>query len=187
MLYAIVRQHFKGDSEPAEVWTTTPKRIWLMLIPVITNGLAPFLGFKTETSFAMYSNMHTEGKYNNHVFMPKWNVVKYQEDLVDILESNHPKLRKWIERVPLKYREKIVRKLNVIYFEFNRVIAETMDETPTMEFFVRYTRNDGAVQTFRSTGPGATNHELAQLEPLWKRKLMFFRPIFAGELSYCKH
>ena len=135
----------------------------------------------------MYSNLHTEGRYNNHVFMPRWNVVEYQEDLVDILETDHPKLQKWIEVVPLKDREIILRKLNVVYFEINRVVAETMDEAPETEFFVRYTRNNGAVQTFRSTDPDARDRELAQLEPLWKRMLMFFRPVFAGELSYCQH
>jgi hypothetical protein len=187
ILYAIVRQYTRGDSKPTEVWTMTPQWVWLMAIPVFLNGLSPYAGFKTETSFAMYSNLHTEGEYNNHLFMPRWNVVKYQEDLVDILETDHPKLQKWIEVVPLKDREKILRKLNVVHFEINRVVAETMGKTPEMEFFVRYTRNNGAVQTFRSTDPDARYHELAQLEPLWKRKLMFYRPVFAGELSYCQH
>jgi len=187
ILFSIFRQYTRGDSEPSEVWTMTPRWVWLMVIPVLVNGLSPYLGFKTETAFAMYSNIHTEGIYNNHMFMPKWNVVKYQEDLVDILETDHPKLQKWIKMVPLKDREKIMRKLNVVHFEINRVVAETMDRTPEMEFFVRYTRNNGIEQTFRSTDPDARDHELVQLEPLWKRKLMFFRPVFAGELSYCQH
>jgi hypothetical protein len=187
IVYVIFRQYSRGDSKPTEVWTMTPQWVWIMAIPVLINGLSPYLGFKTESSFAMYSNLHTEGKYNNHVFMPKWNVVEYQEDLVDILETNHPRLQKWIKKVPLKDRDNILRKVNVVYFEINRVVAETMDEKPEKDFFVRYTRNNGPIQTFRSTDPGARDHELAQLEPLWKRKLMFFRPVFAGELSYCQH
>ena len=140
-----------------------------------------------KLSFAMYSNLQTEGQYNNHMFMPKVNVVRYQEDLVDILETNHLRLQKWIEVVPLRDRERVLRKVNVVHFELNRVIAETMEKTPTLDFFVRYTRNNGPVQTFRSSDPGARDHEVAQLEPLWKRKLVFFRPVFAGEMSYCQH
>jgi NADH:ubiquinone oxidoreductase subunit 6 (subunit J) len=56
----------------------------LLLIPALlfANGLMPYLGLKTETSFAMYSNLRTEGGYSNHWLMPaSLQVWDYQRDL----------------------------------------------------------------------------------------------------------
>jgi hypothetical protein len=187
ILLAIWRNYKKGDSESTPVWTWSPKWVWLMMIPVIVNGLSPFIGYKTETSFAMYSNLRTEGDVNNHMFMPTIRLADYQDDLVNILDSNHPQLKEWIETIPLHDREMIKRKTNVVYFEFNRVISESMAENPDLDFYVTYTRNDGEEQTFRSSAPGADDSELAQLEPLILRKLLYFRPVFVGDKSYCQH
>lgn len=185
---AILHYYRHGGSEPTEVWTMSPKWLWLMMIPLMINGFSPFLGFKTETSFAMYSNLKTEGTVpGNHMFLPTINLVDYQQDLVNIIDTDHVQLMKWIERVPLHDRSNVPRKLNVVFFEFNRVIAEAMAEDADVEFFVTYSRNDGEVQTFRSSDPGARDADVAQLEPFILRKLMFYRTVFAGEASYCQH
>jgi len=187
ILRAIFRYYKVGDSEPTEVWTWKPKLLWLMMVPVMINGASPFIGLKTETSFAMYSNMRTEGDINNHMFMPVWRVAGYQDDLVNILDSDHPQLKEWIEVIPLHDREMILRKVNVVYFEFNRIISESMAENPDMDFYVTYTRNDGEEQTFRSTDPDASEADVAQLRSIVLRKLLFFRPVFVGQKSFCQH
>ncbi len=187
ILLAISRNYKVGDSEPTEIWTWAPKWVWLMMVPVIINGAAPFIGLKTETSFAMYSNLRTEGDINNHMFMPVWRVAGYQDDLVNILDSNHPQLKEWIEVIPLHDREMILRKVNVVYFEFNRIISESMVENTDMDFYVTYTRNGGEEQTFRSADPNASEVDVAQLQSKVLRKLLFFRPVFVGQISYCQH
>jgi hypothetical protein len=187
ILFAIFRSYKVGDSEPTEVWSCVPKWIWLMMVPVIINGASPFIGLKTETSFAMYSNIRTEGGVNNHMFMPVWRLAGYQDDLINILDSNHPQLKDWIEMIPLHDREMIRRKINVVYFEFNRIISESIAENPEMDFYVTFTRNGGEPQTFRSADPNASEADVAQLQTIVLRKLLFFRPVFVGKKSYCQH
>ncbi len=188
IILAILRYYKVKDSEPTEVWVKSPKWVWLMAIPLMINGFSPFLGFKTETSFAMYSNLKTEGtESGNHMFMPTFNLLPYQKDLVSIIDTDHQRLKRWIQRVPLHDREKIMRKLEVVFFEFNRIVAETMVKQPDMEFYVTYTRNGGEPVTFRSSAPDAHLAEVAQLQPVIMRKLMYFRPVYAGKVSYCQH
>ncbi len=62
------------------------------VIPVllVVNGMSPYLGFKTEASFAMFSNLRTE-VVSNHLFVPRsLKVAGYQEDLVQIHASSDP-------------------------------------------------------------------------------------------------
>ena len=46
-------------------------------------GLTPYIGLQTASSLSMYSNLRTEGKRNNHFFMPSLKIFKYQEPLVE--------------------------------------------------------------------------------------------------------
>ena len=50
----------------------TVRSPWLLIFPalLVANGFLPYLGAKTETSFAMYSNLRTEGGQTNHWLMP---------------------------------------------------------------------------------------------------------------------
>ena len=63
----------------------------LLILPLLyfANGWSPYLGLKTESSIAMYSNLHTEGGETNHllhgVLPGTWD---YQSDLVVPLGSN---------------------------------------------------------------------------------------------------
>ena len=93
----------------AEVWSgvraTGDRRVGLLrcvdpvlaVMPVVflLNGACPYLGLKTETSFAMYSNLRTEGGRSNHLLIPA-DVApfRFQEDLVEIIDSSDPGLRK---------------------------------------------------------------------------------------------
>ena len=66
-----------------------PSWLPLVVVPllVVYNGLCPYLGLKTESSWAMYSNLRTEIR-PNHIFMPTWlQVAGYQQDLIEIVEN----------------------------------------------------------------------------------------------------
>jgi len=56
---------------------------------VVANGLSPYLGLKTESSFTMFSNLHTEAGLWNHAFIPEAvRVFDFQDRLVRVTDSN---------------------------------------------------------------------------------------------------
>ncbi|HEV2819506.1 MAG TPA: hypothetical protein VGW11_03270, partial [Solirubrobacteraceae bacterium] len=62
---------------------------------LVLNGLSPYLGLKTESSFTMFSNLKTEGGYWNHAFIPEAvKVFPYQDQLVRVTDSNDPVLER---------------------------------------------------------------------------------------------
>jgi hypothetical protein len=65
--------------------------LWLFIFPGILSlqSLSPYLGLKTESSIAMFSNLHTEGGQTNHlVFNPPPYVANYQSELVKVVDSS---------------------------------------------------------------------------------------------------
>ena len=65
------------------------KAILIVSLLAFLNGLTPYLGLKTELSYAMYSNLRTEGRQTNHFLIPtSWQLWDYQKDLVHITESD---------------------------------------------------------------------------------------------------
>jgi hypothetical protein len=70
----------------------------LALVPVLLItliGLCPYIGLKTEGSFTMFSNLRTEGEHWNHLFMPRGlRVFGFQDDLVNIIETDDPSLQR---------------------------------------------------------------------------------------------
>lgn len=67
----------------------------IMPLVFVLNGVCPYLGLKTETSFAMYSNLRTEGGRSNHLLVPvEVAPFHFQSDLAEILESSDPELRR---------------------------------------------------------------------------------------------
>jgi len=82
-----------GDSRVGLLRCTDPV---LAIVPLLffLNGASPYLGLKTETSFAMYSNLRTEGGRSNHLFLSA-DIAPFgfQKDLVEIVDSSDPGLR----------------------------------------------------------------------------------------------
>ena len=90
----------------------------LYLFPGIlfVSSLSPYLGLKTESSIAMFSNLHTEGGQTNHLLLnPPPYLFGYQSSIARIVASNHPEmdaarqteqqmvpvaLRTWLENHP---------------------------------------------------------------------------------------
>ena len=66
----------------------------LGIFPLVVNGLSPYLGLKTESTFTMFSNLRTEGGYWNHLVVPaSVRVFGYQDQLMRITGSNDPTLQ----------------------------------------------------------------------------------------------
>ncbi len=68
---------------------------WIYAIPLVlfVSCLSPYLGLKTESSIAMFSNLHTEGGETNHLLFPTPPyIAPYQADVLMITASSIPKI-----------------------------------------------------------------------------------------------
>ena len=92
-------------------------RPWpVLLVPLLTglNGCSPYLGLKTETAFAMYSNLRTEGGQSNHLLVPVGvQLFGFQRDLIEIKDSSSGFLASLAQR-----------KLMLPFFEVRAVLQQ---------------------------------------------------------------
>jgi hypothetical protein len=144
-------------------------RPWLALFPllVLLNGLAPYLGLKTEQAFAMYSNLRTEGDRTNHYLIPTtWQVFDFQRDLVAIVASTDEELRYHAER-----------RLLLPYFEFHRLASLAPEAS------VRYVRAGRPIDVRRV----ADDPALARSPPWLLSKWLIFRGVQSTDRQFCSH
>ncbi|MCG6156498.1 HTTM domain-containing protein [Rubinisphaera margarita] len=59
---------------------------WIGICLVLFNGLSPWIGLKTQNSFAMFSNLRTEFA-PNHLFLQRAPLFGYQNDMVEVVAS----------------------------------------------------------------------------------------------------
>jgi hypothetical protein len=132
-----------------------------MPVLLVFNGLCPYLGLKTESSFTMYSNLQTEGDQWNHLLLsPAMRLFSYQDDLVQIIDSDHPTLA-----------ESAQEQRQWVPFEFRRFIAERPQTMVTYEFRGRVYEHHG-----ETTSPLAFGSPSVAL-----RKLFWFRQVAAAD------
>ncbi len=142
-----------------------------LLFPVLVllNGLSPYLGLKTENSFAMFSNLRTEGGTTNHFIVPaSTQVFDYQKDLVEIVTSTDPKLAQLAKDQKL-----------MVYFTFRNHVSNKKPD------YIEYIRN-GKHHIFEKENT-ASHAGLMQANPLWQRKLLNFRNINKNNPQPCSH
>jgi hypothetical protein len=157
---------------PAGVPTVPPFRwLYAAFALVLLNGSSQYLGLKTETAFTMYSNLRTEGGINNHLFLPALRLGGWQDDLVEVLETDQPKLQRYVNDGEW-----------ITYFELRRITSTTPGD-----FSVRYRRNGGEERWFRKQNGWASDPELVDPQPLLATKLLSFRPVSRLEPPICRH
>jgi len=70
---------------------------WIYAIPAVlfVSCLSPYLGLKTESSIAMFSNLHTEGGETNHLLFsrPPY-IAPYQSEVLMITGSSLPSIQR---------------------------------------------------------------------------------------------
>ena len=156
--------------KPERPALATPAWLWVLPCVVLLNGLNPYLGLRTQLSFSMFSNLRTEGGISNHLFMPRLlSLGHYQEDLVEIVESDDPDLAAYHQA-----------QLLLPYFEFRRIVSGLTDITVT------YLRG-GTEHTFQCRGGSCNDAELAEPYSRLMSRLLFFRPIDKGPHMLCRH
>ncbi|RDV16693.1 hypothetical protein DXT99_02610 [Pontibacter diazotrophicus] len=142
-----------------------------LIIPLLVfiNGGSPYLGLKTESSFAMFSNLKTEGGVTNHFIVPAGvQVFDFQKDMVEVVSSSDKELQALAAN----------RKL-MAYFEFKDYVASNKPQ------FVEYIRK-GKQYTFNLAEANHT-HELMSQNPYLLRRLLSFREINKYDPQPCYH
>lgn len=145
--------------------------LWIFPLLVVFNGACPYLDLKTTTAFSMFSNLRTEDGHNNHLFLPRLHLFGYQDDLVEVLESNDPRLAALARSGDL-----------LPWFEFRRIASTTRPGT-----VIRCRRN-GEEHVLRRDDASTESQAAFTPHPWWMAKLLVFRPIRPfGEPMTCRH
>ncbi len=147
------------------------RRPWWMgrvlVAAYLLNGASPYLGLKTETSLAMYSNLRTEGGRNNHLILRSTlDPTGRLDDLVVILASNDGWLR-------ARSRDD----MGLLWFEFVDYLARHPD---TRVIFER----KGVRERVERAGD---DPRFGARVPRWQRKLIYFRPVDLRDAQRCLH
>lgn len=115
---------------------------------VLLNAASPYLGGKTKSTFAMYSNLQTEAGTSNHFLVPRLPAATGQDDLVLVLESSNRNLARIGERGLL-----------ITWHELRRRLAGDPQAS------IRYLRGEETFQYEHA----ADNPELVTLHPITHR------------------
>jgi len=170
-LFAIGLIFFQGPRiYQQKIFSLPLKVMWVFPVIVFLNGLNPYFGFKTQTSFSMFSNLRTEGNITNHLFVPlSLQSSTLQTDLIDIISSDAAELKIHHQNNQL-----------ITFFEFRRITSSLKKD-----FYVRYKRN-GKLQELQVQNGKSNQPELLTPHPWLASKLLAFRPIDKGS-CLCKH
>lgn len=186
IMVAVLWEHWRqgifSGSGVTPIWTAKPGWLWIGFALDVVNSASPYIGLKTESNVAMYSNMRTEGTFNNHLFLPTVPLFSFQDDLVEVLDSNNDEILN-LKTYPARYGfvgEEIDVFVN--YFELRRKVSGLKD--PNLE--ITY-RRDGEELKFKRGAADNSDQDLDTAPPLLLAKLLHFRPVFKEERSYCLH
>ena len=146
----------------------------LVALPVLVllNGFVPYVGLKTENSFAMFSNLRTEGGKSNHLFIPvsaQW--FGYQRDLVTVSRSSDVYLQGLAQRA-----------VSVPFYTLSEHIQRRARHG-MKNIEIVYSR--GGVE--RSLSNAESDPELLRTHSWLERKFLVFREVDTGTLQMCKH
>jgi len=75
---------------PYEYFRPRPVAFVVLPLLLLLNGVSPYVGLKVHYSYAMFSNLRTEGRISNHLFLPtRYRLFNYIDDLIEVKESNY--------------------------------------------------------------------------------------------------
>lgn len=171
MIFAILKKKQTTATKEGSPAFALP-HLAFILIPIIVflNGSSPYLGLKTENSFAMFSNLRTEGGETNHYIIPASSqIFSFQDELVEVIASSDHQLQSIADSHKL-----------LVFYEFKHLVSQIRPEK------VEYIRN-GKAETFDLYTAMSSKHELLNQNPFFIRKLFRFRSISKGDPQPCVH
>lgn len=177
-------------------------------------GVCPYLGVRNYPALAMFSNLITEGNAGNHLVLPSFGIIKYQQDTVRIHSTDLKSLQNYQVNLGL-YFSKRTQMFNIAYGvsnEFwitppswtapdNRVVPFIPYSIPVIEFrkhlsthiaksfYVNFTRNsDPSPSMFISTDPSSVERHGDLAAPVsWLQRIVFRFRSFDASYSPCRH
>lgn len=161
----------KTDESRAKYFHFT---VVLVPIVVVANGLCPYFGLKTETSYAMFSNIRTENGSTNHFFMPvSLQFFNYQNELVTIVESTMPHSQIYVDNNT---------NMKMVFTELKRLLHKY-----NTDFYVKF-EYQGKVYRVAKTGGKLESVEgsIDVDQSALANRFLFFRPVYLDQ-NYCQH
>lgn len=163
------RRMAASERRPVPVSLRLASPLWAIPIALaVLNATMPYVGLKTHTSFAMYSNLVTEDGRWNHLVVPR--AVQrfgFQDDVVFVERSSAPSLAPaatdgggWVR------------------LELQRAVAAGASTDDVVTY---------RVGDRRVTSSVAGDAVLAGQEPWLARKVFWFRPVAAPDRPVCRH
>lgn len=150
---------------PGLRWTPA----WLGLVLVVLNGMCPWIGAKTQTSFAMFSNLRTEFA-PNHLFLERVDLFPYQREMVEVLASDPDVL------VPGERPRSIEHMANpgriLPFFELRRILSRHSGD---VRMTIRRGGPDGPIEVVERIDGIASPPEAFEPPTFLESKLLWFR------------
>lgn len=138
----------------------------ILIFIFLLNCLSPYLGFKTQNVFSMYSNLRTENNRSNHLFGDKFTIGGYQKEIVEIKKSNVKKLINH-KKVPFAQME------NFIFEAFRK---------GKKEVFVEYIKNSETIY-YKISGDSFMKNDFIPKFIKWK--FFDFKPVSVSDKQGC--
>jgi hypothetical protein len=139
-----------------------------MPLIIMLNGTSPYLGLKTENSFAMFSNLRTEGGVSNHLIVPvEAQIFDFQKYVVEISSSTDTVLQRMASEGKA-----------MVLFEFQNYLNANSPDT------VAYMVN-GRPGIFLERD--VSTHAALGKNPYILRKVLKFRSFSPGGPQECSH
>ncbi len=124
-----------GADEPAFPAGGPRGLYWVSAVLILVNAVSPYVGLKTMTSLSMYSNLRTEGRYWNHLIVPRAvKVFGFQDDLIEITASDDPIFQAIADRGELLPRFELRRRLRRYGATIGALWIEYRDEGGAFRF-----------------------------------------------------
>ncbi len=155
-----------GDASP-RLFDVESAVLAVMPALLLASSLPPYLGLKTEGSFAMFSNLRTEGPHPNSLVVPgEAKLFGLQDDLVEVKDTSVAELE------PL-----VGRGVRVPFFHLRSLL------TPHPEGSVVFVRDGREIRIDRVD----RHPDLLPPVPGWQRRLLPFRAVDAEGPQRCRH
>lgn len=169
-LLGVVAAQAGADIPPQpnpDILRLRPAALAILPLLYLFNGMSPYLGLKTETSLAMYSNLRTEGGHLNHLLVPaRLDPFGWQDDLVRVVASSDPHLQRIAQP-----------NLRMTWYEFRDYLSGRPQASVTYE-------RGGQTVTVARAGDVPDFRDRTNV---LLRKLVRFRTVDVSEPSRCTH
>lgn len=140
---------------------------WIYLFPgvLFLTCLSPYFGLKTESSIAMFSNLHTEGGTTNHlVFTRPMYIAPYQRDVALLEGSSHAGTQEMADR-----------RLGMVRYELEKRMAKNPDD------WFSFTMNGQRYERV-----GAASFPIQSYNAI-EQRLLIFKPVDYARPKTCTH